>query len=78
MTGSTSRRNALPNVPMTVRQAIVQGSRQPAKVGRELCRFNFAFGRLWQGRVYAIKQVAPVIAERPKEIVVVTVYTFFF
>lgn len=27
---------------------------------------------------YAIKQVAPVISEEPEEIIVVTVYTFFF
>ncbi|PIU55088.1 MAG: hypothetical protein COS88_05615 [Chloroflexi bacterium CG07_land_8_20_14_0_80_51_10] len=61
-----------------VRQAIEQGSREPAKLGRELCRFNFPFGRSWQGNVYAIKQVAPVIKEETDEIVVVTVYTFYF
>jgi hypothetical protein len=27
---------------------------------------------------YAIKQVAPVIKEEPDEIVVISVYTFFF
>jgi hypothetical protein len=61
-----------------VRRAIIQGSRSPAKSGREICRFNFRFGRTWQGKVYAIKQVAPVIKEEPNEIVVVTVYTFYF
>lgn len=61
-----------------VRQAIEQGSREPAKLGRELCRFNFLFGQSWQGKVYAIKQVAPVIKEELNEIVVITVYTFYF
>jgi len=61
-----------------VRQAIEQGSREPAKMGREICRFSFPFGQTWQGNVYAIKQVAPVIKEEPDEIVVITVYTFYF
>ncbi len=61
-----------------VRQAVEQGSREPAKLGRELCRFNFPFGKSWQGTVYAIKQVAPVVKEESDEIVVITVYTFYF
>ena len=61
-----------------VREAIAKGSREPAKRGRELCRYNFAYGRKWQGKVYAVKQVAPVIVEEAKEIVVITVYTFYF
>ena len=61
-----------------VRHAIQRGSREPAKQGRELCSFNFAFHGLWQGAAYSIKQVAPVIKKEPDEIVVITVYTFFF
>ena len=61
-----------------VREAIVKGSREPAKRGRELCRYNVTYGRPWQGKVYAIKQVAPIIMEKPREIVVITVYTFYF
>ncbi len=61
-----------------VREAIVNGSREPAKRGRELCRYNFTYGRKWQGTAYAIKQVAPVIVEEAKEIVVITIYTFYF
>jgi hypothetical protein len=59
-------------------EAIRRGSREPAKQGRELCRFNFPFGRQWQGNNYAIKQVAPVIKDEANEIVVITVYTFYF
>ena len=61
-----------------VRHAIEHGTREPAKMGRQMCRFNFAFGQTWQGNTYAIKQVAPVIKEESQEIVVITVYTFYF
>lgn len=44
-----------------VREAIAKGSREPAKHSREFCRYNFSYGRIWQGKVYAIKQVAPII-----------------
>lgn len=37
-----------------VTEAVRKGSREPAKRGRELCRYNFAFGQRWQGRMYAI------------------------
>jgi len=59
-------------------EAIRKGTREPAKHGREFCRFNFPFGKKWQGKTYAIKQVAPVIKEEANEIVVITVYTFYF
>jgi hypothetical protein len=36
------------------------------------------FNRKWQGKHYAIKQVAPVIKEELDEIIVITVYTFYF
>ena len=61
-----------------VTQAIEHGAREPAKLGRMLCRFNFPYNGLWQGKLYAIKQVAPVIKEESNEIMVITVYTFYF
>jgi hypothetical protein len=61
-----------------VLQAAEKGIREPAKQGRILCRYNFPFDRAWQNKNYAIKQVAPVIQEEPDEIVVITVFTFFF
>ena len=59
-------------------QAVEQGLREPAKHGRELCRFNIPFNATWQGRYYAVEQVAPVIKQEPAEVVVFTVDTFFF
>jgi hypothetical protein len=61
-----------------VREAIQKGSREPAQHGREMCRYNFAFNRSWQGKQYLIKQVAPVVKDEANEIVVITVYTFYF
>jgi hypothetical protein len=59
-------------------EAIRHGEREHAKKGRLLCRYNFPFGRNWNGTFYPIKQVAPVIKEEPQETIVITVYTFFF
>lgn len=61
-----------------VKEAVRVGSRDAAPRGRELCRYNFVFNRKWQSKHYAIKQVAPVIKEGANEIVVITVYTFYF
>ena len=61
-----------------VKAAIRKGSREPATRGREICRYNFVFKRKWQRKYYAIKQVAPVIKEDDDEIIVITVYTFYF
>ena len=41
-------------------------------------RLNLEFQRLWDGRYYAIQQVAPIVAEEPDRFVVITVYTFYF
>jgi hypothetical protein len=59
-------------------EAIRNGAREPAKNGREMFRFNFSFGRQWNNNHYAIKQVAPVVKDEANEIVVITVYTFYF
>lgn len=61
-----------------VLQAVREGIREPAKKGRLLCKYNFPFDKTWQGRTYPVKQVAPVIREETDEIVVITVYTFYF
>lgn len=61
-----------------VREAIERGVREAAKRGRFMHRLNFQYNSEWQGRFYAIKQVAPVVVEAQNEVVVVTVYTFYF
>ena len=61
-----------------VRLAVHRGVRELVREGRFRCRLNLRFDATWQGKHYHIKQVAPVIAESATEIVVVTVYTFYF
>jgi hypothetical protein len=46
-----------------VREAVERGIREPAKRGRFMCRLNFQYAAHWQDKFYAIKQVAPVVAE---------------
>jgi len=42
------------------------------------CRRDFPFGKEWNGKMYAIKQVRPIFVDEPDEIVVVTVYAYYF
>jgi hypothetical protein len=54
---------------------------EPDEAGSDLpCCVDsiFAITDYGRGITNAIKQVAPVIKEEPEEIVVITVYTFFF
>ena len=61
-----------------IAESIRNGSRELAKLGRDICRYDFKFNAMWQGKKYAIKQVVPVIKEEVDEIIVITVYTFYF
>ena len=63
---------------LEVIEAIRNGNHKPAKQGRLEYRYDFQFDSNWQGRSYAIKRVAPIIIESDTEIVVITVYTFYF
>lgn len=64
--------------PEEVVKAVREGDCEPAKRGRSLYRYNVEFNRMWHDHRYAVKQVAAVVAEEADELVVVTVYTFYF
>jgi len=49
-----------------------------AELGRLDCRKDFPYGGDWNGKAYATKQVRPVFVEKAEEIVVITVYTYYF
>ena len=51
---------------------------QPAESGRLECKKNFPFGQTWNGKVYGTKQVRPIFVNETDEIVVITVYVYFF
>lgn len=61
-----------------VEEAISTSQWQATELGRLECRKNFSFGNEWNGKVYATKQVRPIFVEEANEIVVVTVYTYYF
>lgn len=50
----------------------------PADHDRLECRKNFPYGQEWNGRTYATKQVRPIFVEKLDEIVVITVYVYYF
>ncbi|HET6883204.1 MAG TPA: DUF4258 domain-containing protein [Pirellulales bacterium] len=49
-----------------------------ARIGRLEAERVFPYNSLWNGTFYAQKRVRPVFVDNPTEIVVVTVYTYFF
>jgi hypothetical protein len=61
-----------------VQEAIQSSPWKPAELGRLECRMNFTFGQEWNGKVYQTKQVRPIFIEETDEILVVTVYTYYF
>lgn len=61
-----------------VEDAIRTSPWTPAELSRLECRKDFAYGEDWNGKVYPTKQVRPVFVEEATEIVVVTVYTYYF
>lgn len=50
----------------------------PAELGRLDCQKDFPYGKEWNGTIYETKQVRPIFAEEETEIVVVTIYSYFF
>lgn len=61
-----------------VEDAIRSSPWQLAELARLECSKDFAFDAFWNGKVYATKRVRPVFVEEQDEIVVVTVYTYYF
>lgn len=61
-----------------MREAIHDGHWGNAEGGRRDSRKEFRFDGEWNGRHYATKQVRPVFVEDAGEIVVVTVYVYYF
>ena len=63
---------------LEVVHAIRTGICQNAKAGRFKYQVTFQYDAVWQGKFYALKKVAPIVAETKLELVVITVYTFYF
>jgi len=65
-----------------VRHEVVEAIRTmpwgPAELGRLDCRKAYPFHAVWNGVQYSTKQVRPIFVDEPEEIVVVTVYVYYF
>ena len=61
-----------------ISEAIRTSQWKPAELNRLECRKEFIFDQTWNGKFYKIKQVRPIFAEEENEIVVVTVYVYYF
>jgi hypothetical protein len=61
-----------------VRETIRGSAWLPAKSDRLEATMSFRYDDEWNGRHYATKQVRAIFVEEAEEIVVVTVYTYYF
>jgi len=61
-----------------VEEAIRTAPWEPAESNRWPCRKDFPFGREWNGKTYTTKQVRPVFVDEETEVVVITVYVYYF
>ncbi|MFZ5806377.1 MAG: hypothetical protein ACOY3I_04135 [Verrucomicrobiota bacterium] len=73
--GYTQRRGF---VVKEIEEAIRTVKWEPSELGRLECRKNFAFNAVWNGKKYATKQVRPIFVDEESEIVVITVYVYYF
>ncbi len=61
-----------------VLDAIQTAQWQQADRGRLECRKDCAYDAIWNKKHYQTKQVRPIFVEEDNEIVVLTVYTYFY
>jgi len=51
---------------------------QKLELNKLECHKDFVFNKTWNNKFYKTKQVKPIFAEEEREIVVVTVYVYYF
>ncbi|HEY9811425.1 MAG TPA: hypothetical protein V6D13_19025 [Halomicronema sp.] len=61
-----------------VEDAIRSSAWQTSEENRLQCRKDFPYNQEWNGEVYQTKRVRPIFVEKAAEIVVITVYTYYF
>jgi hypothetical protein len=59
-------------------EAIVTEPWQPAELGKLECRREFVYNAIWNQKQYKTKRVRPIFVEDSDEVVVVTVYVYYF
>ncbi len=58
--------------------AIRTGNWEPVRNDRLETSMDFPYGRLWNGTTYSTKRVRPIFVDEAEEIVVITVYTYYY
>ncbi|MBF0609029.1 MAG: hypothetical protein SFH39_08395 [Candidatus Magnetobacterium sp. LHC-1] len=61
-----------------IHEAILSSKWEPANRGRLQASKDFTFEREWNKKYYKYKQVKPVFIEEETELVVITVYAYYF
>jgi hypothetical protein len=61
-----------------VAEAIRTETWEPAEFGRLECQKNYVFKSEWNNKYYDTKQIRPIFVEEADEIIVVTVYVYYF
>ena len=51
---------------------------QPSELNKLECRKDFVFNSIWNKKFYKTKQIRPIFIEEEKEIMVITVYVYYF
>jgi hypothetical protein len=59
-------------------EAIKTEKWQKSELNKLECRKELSFNKTWNDKFYKTKQVRPIFVEEEKEIVVVTVYVYYF
>jgi hypothetical protein len=59
-------------------ETVVSSAWQPAELGRLECKKEYTYEAVWNKKYYRTKQVKPVFVEEENEIVVITVYTYYY
>jgi len=59
-------------------EAIRTSTWEPAQLGRLECRKDVSFESEWNKKYYDTKQVRPIFVEEHDEVIVVTVYVYYF
>jgi len=59
-------------------KAIQESEWMTGDSGKLECRLNLDYKSDWNKKYYDIKQIRPIFVEEDEEIVVITVYTYFF
>jgi len=59
-------------------EAIRTSEWKTSQLSKLECKKDFVFNKSWNNKFYRTKQVRPIFVEEDKEIIVITVYVYYF